>query len=162
MHLYITSAREDSLEAWRSVIPASERIEYVRSLPRAIQADAICMSGIYALERYGGAPRHDIAQILDNLRNDGMPPMIVVPPSLPMRRTSSGTLEVIPELRTESPAHYAVSRALQAIDRWNESSITRKIDTLIFDLPLLGMDDPEDRSTPKSTRKAMSEHLKFL
>ncbi|WP_189326640.1 hypothetical protein [Streptomyces flaveus] len=120
------------------------------------------MSGIYALERYGGAPRHDIAQILDNLRNDGMPPMIVVPPSLPMRRTSSGTLEVIPELRTESPAHYAVSRALQAIDRWNESSITRKIDTLIFDLPLLGMDDPEDRSTPKSTRKAMSEHLKFL
>ncbi|MFG3207421.1 hypothetical protein [Streptomyces sp. NPDC048192] len=117
------------------------------------------MSSIYALERYGGSPRHDVAQILDNLRNDGIPPLIVVPPSLPLQRTPAGTLEVISEFRNESPAYYGISRAFQAVNRWNERLSARRINTLVFDLPLLGMDDPDDRSTPESVRKAIADHL---
>lgn len=117
------------------------------------------MSEMFALERYGGSSRRDVAQIFDNLRNDGMPPLVVVPPSQPVQRTSAGTYEAVPEMCAESPAYYGFSRTFQAISRWNERKFSRKIASLILDLPLLGLNDPNDLSTPKSVREAMIDYL---
>ncbi|MFG2931920.1 hypothetical protein [Streptomyces achromogenes] len=159
MHILITSKSSETIRSWQSVFPRFDEIEFVESYPRSLRADAICMSGVYALERYGGTPRNDVAQILDNLRNDGLPSLVVVPPSRPLRRTAAGTLEVVPEFATESPAYYATSRAFEAMERWNSRNDSSKIETVVFDLPLLGMDDPADRSTPNSVLRAMARSL---
>ncbi|MFF8845930.1 hypothetical protein ACF08N_24955 [Streptomyces sp. NPDC015127] len=159
MHILITSNRAETIQSWRKIFPPCDEIEFRESYPKSLQADAICMSGIYALERYGGSPRNDVAQILDNLRNDGLPPLVVVPPSRPLQRTAAGTLEVVPEFSAESPAYYATSRAFEAIERWNSRKGPSRIDELIFDLPLLGMDDPADRSTPRSVLRGMAGSL---
>jgi hypothetical protein len=159
MHILITSKRAETIRTWRETFPPCNEIDFIESYPRSLQADAICMSGIYALERYGGSPRNDVAQILDNLRNDGLPPLVIVPPSRPLQRTVAGTLEVVPEFSTESPAYYATSRAFEAIERWNSRNSSPQIEKVIFDLPLLGMDDPADGSTPRSVLRAMNGSL---
>lgn len=146
---------QETLDAWQLLIPPGSTIEYRRGNPRSVSCDAVCMSGIYAFERYGGRPQSDRGQILDNLRNDGLPPLIVVPPSRPLQRAADGGMEVVPQFRSTSPAKYSMTHAVEAVKRWNERAHSVRIETLDVDLPLLGMDDPSDASTSRSVRDAL-------
>ncbi|MFJ4631061.1 hypothetical protein [Streptomyces sp. NPDC088847] len=155
MQLLVTSMSQETLDVWQLVIPPGDTVAYRKGNPRSVPSDAVCMSGIYAFERYGGRPQSDRGQILDNLRNDGLPTLIVVPPSRPLQRTVDGAVEVVPEFRSTSPAEYSMTHAVEAVKRWNERAHSVRIETLDVDLPLLGMDDPSDASTPRSVRNAL-------
>ncbi|MFB8382198.1 hypothetical protein [Streptomyces rubiginosohelvolus] len=157
MKFLITTLREPTLAVWQSVLPEDDHVEYRLASARAVDADALCIAGIYAFERYGGAPRNDVAQILDNLRNDGLPSLIIVPPSLPMVREADGTVTVHPDFEEVSPAYHAMARTGEAILRWNERDSGKSIHTVVVDLPLLGMDAPDDRKTPCSARRAIHD-----
>lgn len=158
MQLIITSQNRATLETWRRVLVDRPEVTFQLGSRAEVHVDAVAMAIIFA-ERYGSRPCFHHAQILENRRGDGMPNLIVVPPSRPTRRSSEGRWEVHPDYRETSPSYHAASHIFRAIAEWNDSH-DAIIDVIEFDLPLLGMDDPADDPTPQSFKIALEEHMR--
>ncbi|WOI59450.1 hypothetical protein [Streptomyces fradiae] len=153
MKIYVTSFRQSTLDCWSSLLPESMEIEFVNESSRSIQADVLVMSGVWAFDRYGGRPNREAAQVLSNSRGDGLPEWIVVPPFRPIVERDGG-VSVREDFQQVSPAYYAVLHSLRAVrDEFGDSA------SVALDLPMLGMDDPHDDSTPASVARAIEVFL---
>ncbi|MCG8924056.1 hypothetical protein [Lentzea sp. CC55] len=155
MKIYVTSRQSSTLDLWARLLRSdSAEIEFVDESRRTVQADVIVMSGVWAFDRYGGRPDREKAQILPNLRGDGLPSWIVVPPFRPVVE-SNGEIIVREDFEQVSPAYHAVLQSLRAIrDKFGCSA------ELVLSLPLLGMDDPQDESTPASVMQAVQAFMR--
>lgn len=153
MKIYVTSRQQSTLDLWSRLLPASTLIEFVNEGDRMVQADALAMSGVWAFDRYGGSPNRESAQILSNARGDGLPEWIVVPPFRPVVERD-GSFVIRDDWEEVSPAYYAVLESLRAVkNEFGDSS------SVALDLPMLGMDDPCDESTPVSVARAIEAFL---
>ncbi|WP_327074588.1 hypothetical protein OG196_33320 [Kitasatospora purpeofusca] len=153
MKIYVTSRQQATLDLWSLFLPVSIAIEFVNEVERVVRADVLAMSGIWAFDRYGGSPNREVAQVLSNERGDGLSDWIVVPPFRPIVECD-GEISIREDFKDVSPAYHAVLGILRAVrsEFGNSASIT-------FDLPMLGMDDSRDESTPASVARAMEEFL---
>ncbi|WP_146022163.1 hypothetical protein [Streptomyces sp. CB02959] len=157
MNIIITSDNESTLALWRARLSPFPQVQFTKERSADIEADAVAISGIYAFERYGGRPNSAIAQVITNTTGDGLPGLIIIPPSLPMVLGREKKPVVHPDYKQTSPAYYAISHTLQAIDALNSQG-GRTVTTVIFSLPLLGMNSPHDESTPTSVGRAIEEY----
>ncbi|MFC6093581.1 hypothetical protein [Saccharothrix lopnurensis] len=153
MKICVTSSRQSTLDLWARLLPASTAIGFVNGGGRSVRADVLVMSGVWAFDRYGGRPDREAAHILPNARGDGLPEWIVVPPFRPVVERD-GEFVTREDFAEVSPAHYAVLRSLQAVREEFGDSVT-----VVLDLSLLGMDDPNDESTPASVARAIEDFL---
>ncbi|MFE7526647.1 hypothetical protein ACFU7Y_13070 [Kitasatospora sp. NPDC057542] len=153
MKIYVTSRQQSTLELWSRLLPVSIDIEFVNKADRSVQADALVMSGVWAFDRYGGSPKREAAQVLSNTRGDGLPEWIIVPPFRPVVQRGSKFV-IRDDFEHVSPAYYAVLESLRmARSSFGDSA------SVALDLPMLGMDDPCDESTPASAARAIEEFL---
>ena len=152
MKIYVASRNQETLDLWARLLPPSQCIEFVNYVERALRADAIIISGEWAFDRYGGSPDREVARIRPNMRNDGLPDWIVIPPYRPLAEVGDGTFKVRDDFRDVSPAYFGILQALRAIHA-NFGDVC----SVILDLPLLGMDDSRDESTPRSAASAIGE-----
>ncbi|MEU6263193.1 hypothetical protein [Saccharopolyspora shandongensis] len=153
MKIYVTSRHQSTLDLWARLFPASTVIEFVNESVRSVRADVLVMSGVWAFDRYGGRPNREAAQILSNARGDGLPEWIVVPPFRPVIERD-GEIFVREDFERISPACYAVLQSLRAVSGEFGDSVS-----VALDLPMLGMDNPGDESTPASVAQAIQEFL---
>jgi hypothetical protein len=153
MKIYVTSRQQATLDLWSSMLPASMKIEFVNEGDRRVQADALVMSGVWAFDRYGGRPNRESAQILSNTREDGLPEWIVIPPFRPIVE-QDGSFVVREDFADVSPAYFSILESLRAFkNEFGDSS------SVALDLPMLGMDDPRDESTPAAVARAIETFL---
>lgn len=111
------------------------------------------LEGVEAFDRYGGRPNGETAQILLNLRGDGLPEWIVVPPLRPIVERDE-EFSIREDFEQINPACYAVLQSLRAVrDEFGDSV------SVALDLPMLGRDDPRDESTPASVARAIEVFL---
>ncbi|MEE1801085.1 hypothetical protein PUR57_20775 [Streptomyces sp. JV176] len=153
MKIYVTSLQQSTLDLWSRLLPATLEIEFVNKSSRMVQADALVMSGVWAFDRYGGRPNRDVAQVLSNSREDGLPEWIIVPPFRPVVE-QGGEFSIREDFRDISPAYHAVLESLRAARTEFGDSVS-----VALDLPMLGMDDPRDESTPASAARAIEAFL---
>lgn len=154
MKIYVTSRQQATLDLWSRLLPASLGIEFVNDSDRKVQADAIVMSGIWAFDRYGGSPNREVAQVLSNMRDDGLPQWIVIPPFRPVIKRSSGEFDIRDDFVDVSPAYFGILESLRvARCEFGDGCIIE------LNLPLLGMDDPHDSSTPSSVSDAIQAFI---
>ncbi|MGS2586554.1 hypothetical protein [Streptomyces hebeiensis] len=153
MKIYVTSLQQSTLDLWSRLLPESMAIEFANQSSRSVRADALVISGVWAFDRYGGTPNREAAQILPNSRDDGLPEWIVVPPFRPIVERD-GEFSIREDFEQISPAYYAVLQSLRAVkgEFGDSASVT-------LDLPMLGMDDPRDESTPASVARAIEVFL---
>ncbi|GHF11249.1 hypothetical protein [Streptomyces fumanus] len=153
MKIYVTSLQQSTLDHWSRVLPESMGIEFVNESSRSVRADALVMSGVWAFDRYGGRPNREAAQVLPNSRDDGLPEWIVVPPFRPIAERD-GRFSIREDFERISPAYHAVLHSLRAVRDELGDSVS-----VALDLPMLGMDDPHDESTPASVARAVEVFL---
>lgn len=155
MKLYITSRSRPTLDLWSSTLPRPRdvELEFVDENEWSVQTDALVMSGVWAFDRYGGRPEREVAQLLLNTREDGLPQWIVVPPFLPVVERN-GKFVVREDFASISPAYHAILESLRCIRREFGDAVSVELN-----LPLLGMDDSDDRSTAESAGRAISQFL---
>ncbi|MGW8556876.1 hypothetical protein [Streptomyces tubercidicus] len=158
MNIIIASDNDSTLTLWRTHLSSIADISFTKDRPAQIEADAVVISGIYAFERYGGRPNTTAAQTITNMTGDGLPGVVIIPPSLPVILNSEKRPVVHPDYTEISPACYAISHTLKVIDALNAEG-EQAIRRVILPLPLLGMNSPRDASTPSSVRRAIEEHL---
>lgn len=153
MKIYVTSLQQSTLDRWSRLLPESMKIEFVNESSRSVRPDVLVMSGVWAFDRYGGRPNRETAQVLSNSRGDGLPEWIVVPPFRPVIERD-GEFAIREDFEQISPAYYAVLQSLRAVrDEFGDSV------SVALDLPMLGMDDPSDESTPASVARAIEVFL---
>lgn len=153
MKIYVSSLRQSTLDLWSRLLPPSKTIEFANRSSRSLGAGVLVMSGVWAFDRYGGSPDREAAQVLPNSRDDGMPEWIVVPPFRPVVERDGG-VSIRDDFKQVSLAYYAVLQSLRVVrDEFGESV------TVALDLPLLGMDDPGDESTPVSVARAIEAFM---
>jgi hypothetical protein len=153
MKIYVTSRQQATLDLWSRLLPVNALIEFVNESVRVVHADVLVMSGVWAFDRYGGRPGRVVAQILPNVRGDGLPDWIVIPPFRPVVE-KEGVFFIRKDFEKISPAYHAVLQSLRAVrDEFGESP------TVALDLAMLGMDDPGDESTPASVARAIDKFL---
>jgi hypothetical protein len=157
MEFVVVTENLETLAVWQEELGGIDQVDFRVGTPTGFAADAAVMSGIYAFGRYGGRPRTDAAQIRENVRGDGFPGLVVIPPSRPAMFDEEGRPVVRPEFRDTSPAYFAMSHVLRSVDAWDRDH-DRRLHSVLLPLPLLGMDDPGDRSTPRSVRRALADH----
>ncbi|MFB8008942.1 hypothetical protein [Nocardia sp. NPDC056000] len=82
MELIFADRFERYLEPWREMFGESDGIEYrLGAMPDVgFGSDAILMAAFLAHDRYGGRAVHGKAQVLENLRGDGLPDLILATP----------------------------------------------------------------------------------
>ncbi|WP_182885244.1 hypothetical protein [Microbispora sp. H10885] len=153
MKIYVTSRSQATLDVWARLLPQSLGVELVNEAGRAVQADVIVVSGKWAFDRYGGVPNRQTAQIRPNIRNDRLPEWVVIPPFRPVVERD-GQFEIRSDFKDMSPAHFGILESLKVILQNLGDSCS-----VILDLPLLGMDDPYDESTPVSVASAINKIL---
>lgn len=151
MKIYITSQHEQTLSLWRRTLPNDPEIEFALNSDGAIQADVLVMSGVWAFDRYGGKPDHTAAQVRENVRGDGLPDWIIVPPFRPTIERD-GIIEIRADFKNVSPSYYAIFESLKTARHSFGDSCT-----VILDLLMLGMDDWNDTSTPTSVGRAIQD-----
>lgn len=147
MKIKIVSDNQETLDLWRESFPPFSGIHFVDSGVYRRGVDIVVLSGMWGFDRYGGSPSRESAQILPNELNDGMPDWVVIPPFLPADETGGDSNPM-------SPAYYAVLKSLLKITQDFGFCLN-----LALDLALLGMDDPEDVSTPLSVARAIERFL---
>ncbi|MFE2374173.1 hypothetical protein [Streptomyces sp. NPDC059398] len=153
MKIYVTSLQQPTLDLWSRLLPATTAIEFANQSSRSLRADVLVMSGVWAFDRYGGRPNREAAQALPNSKGDGLPEWIVVPPFRPIVERD-GEFSIREDFEQISPAYYAVLQSLRAVrDEFGDSA------SVVLDLPMLGMDDPHDESTPASVARAIEVFL---
>ncbi|MFE4665107.1 hypothetical protein ACFRI7_25665 [Streptomyces sp. NPDC056716] len=153
MKIYVTSLQQSTVDLWSRLLPESMAIEFVNESSRSIRADVLVMSGVWAFDRYGGRPNREAVQVLSNSRGDGLPEWIAVPPFRPIVKRD-GEFSIREDFEQISPAYYAVLQSLRAVrDEFGDSA------SVVLDLPMLGMDDPHDESTPASVIRAIEIFL---
>ncbi|WP_155989064.1 hypothetical protein [Nocardiopsis sp. CNT312] len=138
---------------WSRLLSKMPSVEFIDGSTGSIHADVFVMSGVWAFDRYGGSPKREEAQILPNARDDGLPDWIIVPPFLPVVEVN-GEVQAGEEFKGVSPAYHAVINSLRAVRR--EFGVSVGVE---LHLPLLGMDDPSDESTPASVTRAIDDFL---
>ncbi|WP_427920754.1 hypothetical protein [Streptomyces sp. cg40] len=149
----MTSLQQSTLNLWSRLLPESTAIEFANRSSRSVQTDVLAMSGVWAFDRYGGKPNREAAQILPNSRGDGLPEWIVVPPFRPIVERG-GEFSIREDFEQISPAYHAVLQSLRAVrTEFGDSA------SVALDLPMLGMDDPHDESTPASVAQAIEIFL---
>ncbi|MGX4688718.1 hypothetical protein [Streptomyces sp. JNUCC 63] len=155
MKIYVTSRSRPTLDLWSSTLPRPRdvELEFVDENERSVQADVLVMSGVWAFDRYGGKPEREVAQLLPNTREDGLPQWIVVPPFRPVVERN-GKVVVREDFASVSPAYHAILESLRCIRREFGDAVS-----VTLHLPLLGMDDPDDGSTVQSVGRAISQFL---
>ncbi|MEU0387509.1 SMI1/KNR4 family protein [Streptomyces chartreusis] len=158
MRLVITSQKTDTLDRWQRVFEGCGDVVCQRGLRAETPVDAVLMSGLFALERYGGRPGVQEAQILENRRGDGWHSLIIVPPGRPMTRDAQGHWKVQAAYAHIQPAYFAASRSFRAIEEWNARHVGPQISVVEINLPLMDMDNPVDDSSPQSFKKAFKEY----
>ncbi|MFH9062186.1 hypothetical protein ACH4GM_13330 [Streptomyces coeruleorubidus] len=158
MRLVITSQKTDTLDRWQHVFEDCQDVICQQGLRAETPVDAVLMAGVFALERYGGRPGAEEAQILENRRGDGWHDLIVVPPGRPMARDPQGEWKVQAGYAHLHPASFAASRSFRAVKEWNARHVERKISVVEINLPLMDMDNPVDDSSPQSFKKAFKEY----
>ncbi|MFI1161139.1 hypothetical protein [Streptomyces sioyaensis] len=158
MNIIIASDNDSTLALWEAHLSPLAEVSFTKERAVHIEADAVAIAGIYAFERYGGRPNTTAAQVVTNTTGDGLPGVVIIPPSLPVILNSEKRPVVHPDYTEVSPAYYAISHTLKVIDALNTEGeqVVRRV---IFSLPLLGMNNPRDASTPSSVRQAIEEHL---
>lgn len=156
MRLVVTSQKPQTLNRWQRVFANCVRVSCEQGLRSTEPVDAVLMSAIFALERYGGRPGTPYAQILENQRGDGWHGLIVVPPGRPLTTDSEGNQRVRKGYEDTPPAYFAASRSFQAIEEWNKAA-RRKIAVLEVNLPLMNMDNPVDDSSAMYFRAALKD-----
>jgi hypothetical protein len=154
MKIFVTSRQQATLDLWSGLLSASTVIGFVNDSDRKVQADAIVMSGVWAFDRYGGSPSREVAQVFSNMKDDGLPQWIVVPPFRPIVKRSSGEFDIRDDFVNISPAYFGILESLRAARREFGNCCTVE-----FNLPLLGMDDPRDSSTPSSVSDAIQKFI---
>jgi hypothetical protein len=127
------------------------QVKVVASEGEAADADVAIMSGMWAFDRYGGRPNQETAQIRQNTSGDGFPDWIVIPPFRPMV-VRDGKAEVREDFKPVSPAYFAVMESLRLTGEELGDS-----PSILLLLPLMGMDDPSDESTPISVAQAIDD-----
>jgi hypothetical protein len=158
MKITIASDQEAVVAVWRQELASVPGVSFSADPQTAFPADAVVLSGIFAFDRYGGRPRNDAAQILVNRHDDGFPGLVVVPPSLPAVFDEAGRPVIREDFADVSPAYHAVSHTMSALREWNRRD-ERHVETVVFHLPMMGMNDPADHRTPASVRRALRDHI---
>ncbi|GAA1932901.1 hypothetical protein [Kitasatospora viridis] len=153
MKMYVTSRQQATLDLWSRLLPASMAIDFVNEDVRSIRADVLVMSGVWAFDRYGGSPNREAAQVLSNATGDGLPEWIVVPPFRPIVERD-GKFIIRRDFQKISPAYHAILESLRVVKNEFGDSVR-----VALDLPMLGMDDPCDESTPTSAASAIEVFL---
>jgi hypothetical protein len=158
MKIYVASTNSDTLGLWRSVV-RNPAVAFTSTLLPKLRCDGVLMAGQFAFDRYGGRPERSRAQILRNDKGDGMPPFVIVPPYRPMVEDAEGGRRVAPGWEHVSPAYHAISCGLTDIRAWNgkRAEGERKIESVVLDLAMLGMNNPADLQTPHSVNRALEE-----
>jgi hypothetical protein len=157
MKIIITSRNAETIETWQRVIPVDPAVSFETALRAEGTVDAVLMAGVFAHQRYGGRPGAREAQIIDNRREDGWPPLVIVPPTRPIVTDGEGGTRIDPEFQGIKPTYYAASHVFAAVARWNARH-THAIATVEVNLPLLDMDTPSDKSSPRSFAEALLDH----
>lgn len=153
MNIFIAFQNSDTGTHWRRLVTAHRAISFIGTSEVTPHFDAVIMSGMWAFDRYGGKPSRDAAQIVHNERGDGYPDFIIIPPFRPVIDSGSATV-VRDDFRGMSPAYHAVKKSLAAVREELGVEVS-----VVLHLPLLGMDDPTDESTPRSVSEAIKEIL---
>ncbi|MGW7572961.1 hypothetical protein [Streptomyces sp. NPDC054765] len=158
LNIIITSDNDSTLALWEAHLSPLPEVSFTKERAAYIEADAVVISGVYAFERYGGRPNTTAAQIVTNVTGDGLPGVVIIPPSVPVILDSEKRPVVHPDYTEVSPAYYAISHTLKVIDALNAEGeqVVRRV---VFSLSLLGMNNPRDASTPSSVRRAIEEYL---
>jgi hypothetical protein len=161
VNLVITAQRTETLGTWQPVFEDCADVVCQRGLRAGSPVDAVLMAGLFALERYGGRPSFEHAQILENRRGDGWHALIVVPPTRPMTKDARGDWKVRADYEGIHPVYFAASRSFQAIAEWNETHEV-PISAVEVNLPLMNMDRPVDDSSARAFKAAYEEYRERL
>lgn len=153
MRIYFASRNSDTLALWARVIGRLKDVDYIDCADVTAHMDSVVMSGVWAFDRYGGRPDRTRAQIVINERDGNLPGIVIIPPFRPLSE-QQGVSSVREDFKSVSPAYYAASKALEAAQEELGSDVV-----VVFHLPLLGMDDPLDESTPHSVSRAVEAFL---
>lgn len=154
MKICATTQNRRTAELWAELLRPRSTLAVMESRAVDVAADVVVMAGAWAFERYGGRPTHDHAQIVPNERGDGFPLWVAIPPYRPFVR-SGGEIKVREDFASVSPAYFAIFNSIRAIRREFGDEVE-----VVLDLPLLGMDDPDDEVTPISVADAIEEALR--
>jgi hypothetical protein len=113
---------------------------------RLSEVDAVLMMGMFAHERYGGAPIVGRSQILGSKGDPGLIPWVVTTPPFSahceqMRRSGHGVETVVVQdetLNSWNEDYIVFTEVFRRISEFNESHEESKIRTVAFDLEFLG------------------------
>jgi hypothetical protein len=147
--LYVISRNQQTIDLWRAILSEVGSIQFSSDPPAWADIDAIVMSGKWAFDRYGGRPSRESAQVLQNDRDDGLPRQVIVPPFRPVV-IREGEARIREDYENVSPTYFAFLESLLAASREFDQSCR-----IAFYLPMLGMDQPSDESTPRSAARAI-------
>lgn len=153
MRIYFASRNSDTLTSWARIIGHIKDVHYIDCADVTAQMDSVVMSGAWAFDRYGGRPNRTRAQIAFNERDGNLPGIVIIPPFRPLSE-QEGVSSVREDFKPVSPAYYAASKALETAEEELGSDVS-----VVFHLPLLGMDDPLDESSPQSVSRAVTAFL---
>jgi len=151
--LDVISRNQETIELWSAIFSEVGPIQFSSAPPVWLDIDAVVMSGKWAFDRYGGKPNRESAQVLQNDRGDGLPRRVIVPPYRPVV-IRDGEARIREDYENVSPTYFAFLESLLAASReFGEPS------RIAFYLPMLGMDQPSDESTPRSAARAIKVWL---
>ncbi|MCU1648283.1 MAG: hypothetical protein JWN03_8558 [Nocardia sp.] len=137
MRIVFVAASEVLLDPWREALGKAEGVEFkVGAMPDvAFGCDAILIPGIIAHDRYGGIGQPRRAQILENLRGDGNPDLIVASPNYSNVFGADGN-----HARAISSLREVFLACFQAVEDYNSGSQDHSIESVAVPVAAVRVD----------------------
>ncbi|WP_225725057.1 MULTISPECIES: hypothetical protein [unclassified Nocardia] len=155
MALTIAARFADKLTSWRAALADVAGVRFrVGSMPEVgFGCDAVIMPSYLAHDRYGGFYNRDHAQILENLRSDGAPDLIVCTPAYaPVTGPVSDPSVLADRIR------WVFSECLDRIASFSSEADDRRIDDVLIVVGALGFGPYESTLGPKGLQQAITAH----
>lgn len=164
LDVHIVDARPEVLRIWESILGDIPWLTLgrVQDYKAGADSEALLMPGVYAHERFGGAPIHMQAQLLSTIGSCGFPPWVVTTPpvlrSLSTAEWTAGSMRT-PErgdVRYRTKTMFVV--VLSAISEFNRTHVTAPIRRLVIDLELINVQQDEAFLQADAAREAFREY----
>ncbi|QIS15364.1 hypothetical protein [Nocardia arthritidis] len=155
MKLTIAARFEHKLAPWRTALADHGGIQFrIGTMPEVgFGCDAIIMPSYLAHDRYGGFYNREHAQVLENLRSDGVPDLIVCTPAYaPVTSLESDTSVLAGRIR------WVFSECLDRINSFNSEADDLRIDDVLIVVGALGFGPYESTLGPTALREALAAH----
>jgi hypothetical protein len=152
MRLVICAQSESRLTEWREALGDISGLDFrFGTMPDvSFGCDAMIIPAFLAHDRYGGKPESDRAQIIENLRGDSLPALIVATPSYAPLSTKSFDHSL-----ASTRLRDVFDKCLEAVRDYNAVHCGSQIRSIAINVAALGAGGLTDRSAADSLKDAV-------